>query len=171
MRTQFDALKAEFHQLKRVVARFANRPAQTVGGFFEPRRHAAPATAETEDDSNSIAFVGNNGGGEIPYAATLSTFPKDLWVLWEEYTTGLQGRKAARCFTSRERGRVRYKYHHRKVVWDKIAEMVRQGLSYHVAIDEIYRVYGQRNKVTEIINKMRSDRIRGGNPELGGRVR
>jgi hypothetical protein len=37
LRTQHKSLKLDFSQLKRTVGRFANRPAQTLGGFFAPK--------------------------------------------------------------------------------------------------------------------------------------
>ena len=71
---------------------------------------------------------GGGGGGDdddpedstVPYEAMLSNCPRSLFELWQEYEFGLQGWKAAKRFTSRERGRVKYKYHRRKVVWDTI---------------------------------------------------
>jgi hypothetical protein len=94
---------------------------------------------------------------------TLSKCPKNLYTLWEEFEFGLQGRKPARRFTSRERGRVRFTYNWRKIVWDQVLKMIRQGHTYLTAIDEIYRVYGHDTTVTEVFNQMRSDRLAGGN--------
>ena len=39
----------------------------------------------------------------VPYEATLSNCPRSLFELWQEYEFGLQGRKAAKRLTSRER--------------------------------------------------------------------
>jgi hypothetical protein len=61
---------------------------------------------------------------------------------------------------------VRYKFHRRKVVWDRIAQMIRQGHTYLTAIDEIYQVYGESSTVTEIINRMRTDQMAGGHRHL-----
>jgi Transcriptional activator of glycolytic enzymes len=119
-----------------------------------------------DDGSGGDRDLGNNNGNVIPYAAALSQSPKDLYVLWEEYEFGIQGRKAAKRFSTKERGHVRYKFHQRKVVWDKIAQMIRQGHTYLTAIDEIYRVYGESSTVTEIINRMRTDRMAGGHRHL-----
>ena len=89
----------------------------------------------------------------------LCSKPRDLFQLWEEFEFGIGGRKAAKRFSTRERGRVKYKYHRRKVVWDKIQELIRRGHTHHTAIDEILRTYGEDKTVTEIINLMRRDRM------------
>jgi hypothetical protein len=79
-------------------------------------------------------------------------------VLWEEYERGIVGRRAARLFTRDERGRVKHKYHRRKMVWDLISILVRGGLTaLQVAIDRIYDFYGRADSVTTIINKMKND--------------
>jgi hypothetical protein len=59
-------------------------------------------------------------------------------MLWEEYEFGIEGRKAARGFYLRERGKNKYKYHQRKVVWDRIEEKIRQRHTYHTAIDSLH---------------------------------
>ena len=57
-------------------------------------------------------------------------------------------------------------YHRRKVVWDKIAELVRAGCTADAAIDRICSAYGVNASVTAIINQMRRDRQHGGRPDL-----
>ena len=92
-----------------------------------------------------------------PLRAELS--PRNLHVLWQEYQEGIGGdRKAARLFTTEERGKVKHKYHRRKVVWDLISRLIRAG---HTACDRIYNVYGQDKSVTYIINKLKNDRRNG----------
>ena len=99
-------------------------------------------------------------------SAVLSKCPRTLHTLWNEYEFGLGNRKAAKNFTAVERGRVKYIYHRRKVVWHKVAEMVRSGWSAHDACNRLYEVYGHNSTVTQIINRMRTDRKNGGHPEL-----
>jgi hypothetical protein len=89
---------------------------------------------------------------------TLSRNPRTLYIVWQEFEFGIGGRKAAREFTAAERGKVKYAYHRRKVVWDKIAEKIRAGWTANAAIDEIYVRYGKGTSVTKIINQMRRDR-------------
>jgi hypothetical protein len=74
---------------------------------------------------------------------------------------GIGGWRAARLFTRDERGRVKHKYHRRKMVWDLIWIIVRGGLTAQVASDQIYDFYGRAESVTAIINKMKNDRRNG----------
>jgi FtsZ-binding cell division protein ZapB len=138
-----------------VVQRFANRPVQINHGFVRRRG------GENNDDAN-----GTRDHAMELCEATLSKHPKNLYKLWEEYEFGMEGRKAARKFNLRERGKNKYKYHRRKVVWDRIEEKIRQGHTYHTAIDSLYEQYGRDLSVTAIINKMRKERME---QNVGGR--
>jgi hypothetical protein len=104
--------------------------------------------------------AGNNNAEAI-FAATPCANPRSLHVLWEEYERGIGGRKPARLFTRQERGRVKHKYHRRKILWDLILTLVRGGLTAQVAIDRIYGHYGRADSVTLIISKMKNDRRNG----------
>lgn len=97
--------------------------------------------------------------------ATLAPNLRSLHALWQEYTVGIGGRKAAGLFTATERGRVKYVYHRRKVVWDTIARLVRGGYTAQAAIDMIHAAYGHIS-TSDIINRMRRDRAAGGHPNL-----
>ena len=99
-------------------------------------------------------------------AAVLSNMPKTLQALWNEYEFGIGNNKPAKLFTSCERGKCRYTYHRRKVVWDQIADMVRRGWDAQDACNKLYDVYGHQLSVTAIINQMRKDRRNGGHPSL-----
>jgi hypothetical protein len=156
VRQQHDYLKSELSRMKGTIRRFANRPAQTVGGFFTPRRQQQLPANNENNSNNSNTIIDND---TIPFASTLCSKPRDLYQLWDEFEFGVGGRKAAKRFSTRERGRVKYKYHRRKVVWDKVQEMIRRGHSNHTAIAELYRTYGEKSTVTEIINMMRRDRM------------
>lgn len=113
---------------------------------------------------NSVAE--NDADEEPNLYATLSKKPKTLHSLWNEFEFGVGNKKAAKDFTARERGKVKYCYHRRKVVWDKVSEMVRCGWSSHEACNKIYEAYGQQSPVTYIINEMRKDKKLGGHPSL-----
>jgi hypothetical protein len=108
---------------------------------------------------------GPNGGAVAVVIAaqisTLSANPRTLYSLWAEYKNGIGGRKAARLFSRAERGKVKYKYSRRKVVWDCISTLVGAGLTSQVAIDRIYQVYGENTAMTKIINMMKHDRQAG----------
>ena len=130
------------------------------------------AAGEQNDNNGGNGGGGAQNGGDgqgdaaVPFASTLSRTPRTLYDLWTEYEYGIGGRKPAKDFTATERGRVKYMYHRRKVVWDKVAELVRAGHTAQVAIDRIYQAYGRNQSVTTIINRMRSDRQNGGHPNL-----
>lgn len=120
---------------------------------------AQPAfrTARATDNHDDIAPPGNANQNHVPYQSTLSPTPRTIHSLWLEYETGIGGRKPARDFTREERGRVKHKYHRRKVVWDCVSRLIRAGLTANVACDRIYQVYGVSTPVTRIINNMKRD--------------
>jgi hypothetical protein len=60
----------------------------------------------------------NNAGGQA--GGQVSSIPRDLYVLWQEYQVNFGGRKAARLFSAFERGRVKHKIARCKVVWATI---------------------------------------------------
>lgn len=70
-------------------------------------------------------------GGGVPTRedrltpAILCKTPKTVYDLWVEYTAGLGGNKPACQFTAKERGKVKFKYCRRKIVWDVIHELFR----------------------------------------------
>ena len=101
--------------------------------------------------------------GSVPPqgAATLVSNPRNLHVLWQEYEHGMDGSKPAKLFTTRERGRTKFKYHRRKVLWDRIRTLMeRHGHSSETAIQHLYATYGRGSCVTKIINEMIRDRLR-----------
>jgi hypothetical protein len=99
--------------------------------------------------------------------ATLMANPKSLYDVWNEYLNGVGGRKPARLFSEAERGRVKFKYSRRKVIWDVVRNMVSLGHTANRAIDLIYEVYGPQTSVTDIINRLRKDKNKGTlNPNL-----
>ena len=72
--------------------------------------------------------------------AALSPTPRNLFELWQEYQVGIGGRKAARLFTSKERGgkskyKYKYKYHRQLVIWRIISGLVRRGMTADAAIE------------------------------------
>ena len=140
-----------------------------------PMASKTDRTQQQQLNANTNGNDGNAGAGanqqrENPVnAATLSPLPRSLYILWQEYEVGIGLRKAARLFTAEERGRSKYSYHRRKVVWDAIAYQVRAGHTADMAIDRIYNVYGRHTRVTAIINRMRIHRTQYGgqlHPEL-----
>ena len=95
--------------------------------------------------------------------ARLSNSPKHLEDLWKEWEFGVGGRKAAKLFTSSERGLKvnRYRYCRRLKFWKLASEMIRRGHSSGSACNEIGSVYGESLPVGAILEKIRIDK--GGN--------
>jgi hypothetical protein len=52
--------------------------------------------------------------------ATLMPNPKSLFDLWTEYVHVVGEKKPARLFSETERGRVKYIFTRRKVIWDMV---------------------------------------------------
>ena len=128
--------------------------------------------SEMFQTSRAAGGGGRVAGGGVPAReerlnpANLSKCPKTIYDLWIEYTTGLGGNKAACEFTQQERGKVRYKYCRRKIVWDTISNMCSRNMSADVAIDRIYLHCGgvgsPVNKVIADLKRFRKE----GNPAL-----
>jgi hypothetical protein len=129
----------------------------------QPGRHFR---GDNQQPTNATDNGVHDAGEAMALNARLTRTPRTLYLLWEEYTVGLGGFKAARLFTAQERGRSKCCYCKRKVVWEKIAEMIRAGYTAETAIDKIYKVYGENQPVTKILKAMVRDRKNGGHPQL-----
>ena len=105
---------------------------------------------------------------QVPYESTLVKCPKSLYVLWNEWEFGIGGRKAAKMFSSRERGRkqVKFSYCLRKHFWDLISKMIQRGHTHTSAIDKVYEIYGTNLSATKILREIRRDSKIGGHPLL-----
>lgn len=101
-----------------------------------------------------------------PYECTLTTCPRSLFVIWQEYEFGVGGRKAAKTFSARERGRVKFKYCFRNHFWSLMKRMILRGYSHTSAIDKIYSVYGRNLSASKILYEIRKDSKNGGHPQL-----
>lgn len=165
---QNTALRRDFQELRTEVQRVGERETQHFNLLNAAVRRIALQPAHRRGGNNpplNAAAIANNINNNNN--TTLSPNPRTLHVLWQEYEFGIGGRKAARLFTAAERGQVKYSYHRRKVVWDKIAELIRAGHTAQTAVDLIYEAYGGVNiPVTRIINQMRRDKQTGGHPML-----
>jgi hypothetical protein len=139
---EFAELKRRLKRMEEIIRSIQLAPAR--GGRQAPRLDA-PAVA-----------------GPI---ALLQTCPRTLECLWDEYQNGIGGRKAAREFTRVERGRNKFKYCRRMVVWKCIQRLLERGGTVGTAVRRIHSVYGEVS-VTDIINKMRRDERRGGHARL-----
>ncbi len=119
---------------------FRPKPDNAAGDGAVPNAAAATAAAAT-----TLAMMNN---------ASLMPTPRNLHDLWCEYQHGVGGRKAARLFSHSERGKVKFKYCRRKVVWDVISRLVRGGHTADRAINLMYAVNGGSTSVTNRISSM-----------------
>jgi len=122
---------------------------------------------------NNNASVGRSSGGSavsldrvVDNNAKLSRCPKSLYVLWDEWTTGIGGMKAARLFNSAERGKCKHTFSKRRIFWDKVSELTRAGMASDLVIDKIYQAYGEGESVTNVLKAMQKDKPHGGHPNL-----
>ena len=144
-------ISAQFRTINVNLRRIASQPIRAV--------HRAQQNNNGSNNNGGAASASAAAGGVANplVSADLSPTPRTLYVLWQEYQVGIGGRKAARLFTREERGKVKHKYHRRKVVWDLISRLIRAGLTAQVACDRIYNVYGDNKTVTYIINRIKTD--------------
>ena len=134
------------------VRRLAMRPTTNL---------AVLAAAATNQGEVALQQQPAAGGDRAMMLATLMSTPRSLHDLWQEYEHGVGGRKAARLFSHSERGHSKHKYHRRKIVWDLISGLVRQGHTADAGIDRIYAVYGGQTSVSNIINGLKRDKKMG----------
>lgn len=148
----------QFHNIHRAIKRIAIQP------VIRPRRRQVGndglVSREELDQDSETGNLRNDSQAELFRGI------KNLYDLWHEYEFGLAGNKAAKHFTSRERGKCRFMYSRRKVFWDLVQKMINAGHTSDSAIDKVYLVYGRSLAVTYILKKMVSDRRTGGHPEL-----
>lgn len=89
--------------------------------------------------------------------ATLVDKPKDLYVLWQEYTVGVGGRKPAKDFSNAEKNNralgIKQKYYRRLHVWQVQARLIDGGLSVVAANTKILQATGARS-LTKIIDML-----------------
>jgi hypothetical protein len=95
--------------------------------------------------------------GAIDRRATLTSRPRDLMQLWEEWTVGIGDRKAARDFTISERnnkvGGTKHRYYRRLLVWKTQARLIDGGMSLLAANNRITTITGA-STVTGVITKL-----------------
>jgi hypothetical protein len=140
------------------VRRFAMRPTRNL---------TVLATAATNQQNQGGVAADHAGCDRAMMLVTLMPTTRSLHNLWQQYEFGVSGRKAAKLLSYSERGRSEHKFHRRKIVWDLISGLVRQG---HTAdspgIDRIYAVYGGQTSVSIIINGLKRDKNGTMNPNL-----
>lgn len=178
------ALRSEVRELKTELQHFQDKTARnftllrnSIRQISAPPPAAGLPTIRANTDSNAVATpprpsrTNNNAAAAAAAAAEnqtgpaiLSRLPRDLHALWREYDFGIEGNKAAKWFSATERGKVKYIYTRRKIVWDQVTSLMRAGYTAQTAVNRIYEVHGRHKSVTWIINQMRKNRQSGENP-------
>lgn len=159
-----ERLDTQTHAFQRTIRRVLRRPALPLRRPALPLHNAEP-NAIAEDPGDHVPDAADEDGEDIAIPAArlarpaiLCKRPSSLYVLWQEWETGVGGNLAAKNFNIRQRGACTVKYCRRKVVWDQIQRMINSG--YHnsdTAVDAIYAKYGDRLEVTKIIQAMKRD--------------
>ena len=81
--------------------------------------------------------------------------PKALYIFGNEYNFGQSDRmKLAKFFTPAERGKNKFEYSRRKVLWDKVTNMIAREYTSDAAIDKIYTTYRQALAILTIPVKL-----------------
>ena len=153
-------MEGMMRQLTRAPARIIG-PAgagAASGGVRARRGHPVEATAGTD-----------------PRPATLTSCPRELTALWDEWEIGIGGRKPARLFSPQERGRngVKYKFQKRKVIWNVMERLIKtRDCTVGTCVGRINMAYGPVGNgpnclsITELSKKMKADEKLGGHVHL-----
>ena len=139
---EFAVMNGRLRRMEEIVRGMSVAPARRIGGRL------------------SLTNV-RLGTPTVNRPATLAKGLKTLELLWDEYQNGIGGAKPARDFTPAERGRVKFRYSRRLILWKCIERLVVGGCNLNTAITRIKRVYGDVS-VTDIIKAMRRDERNGG---------
>ena len=111
-----------------------------------------------QGSSVSAASTTTNSNPPLaPPVPKLSKAPKDLYLLWNEWTHRLNGSPPAKNFTMLQRGANKVAFCRRKPFWDVVSRLVREGVDAFVAIDRVYNTYGRNRSVSSILKSMRND--------------
>ena len=170
-------------ELKRKVGRWPERTSTSpsgrhLGHFNNNIRRYGGTSQSAFAHQLSTAGVGAGpsdlygGLGRLDPKATLVKRPKDLFVLWDKWMYGIDGRKPAKSFTTAERNNTRdglkQKYYRRAYIWQVQARLIDGGHSIISANAKISTITGAKN-ITGVINKLVDfNKIYGdrGHPEL-----
>jgi hypothetical protein len=168
MAAQYDSLGQSINNLRADMSdKHAVIQKNITRIFIQPPRQATRQQQRERAENDNLVEAGEAfDEGRTQIIAELSTTPRSLYDLWIEYTNGIGGRKPAKDFSYTERGKYKFKYCRRKVVWDCIVKHVNAGYLAAVAIDRIYQAYGINQTVSSIITAMVKDKKRGGHPNL-----
>ena len=158
---QMDGRMRQFHRtLTTGMNRFNRRPHGMLQ-YVTPNQApvAAPPVAVLPNLADQMDMdVGDIVNHAAGLHATLSSSPRNLYALWQEYYVGIDGRKPAKDFTPSERGGPRkVTYCRRKKFWLLAERLIRSGISADEACTKVYDAYGHDKTVTYILNQITID--------------
>ena len=100
------------------------------------------------------AAVNASGGYAVEPPVALSPAPPNLYVLWDEWIVGINGRKPASQFTPTKRSKVKCTFSRRKVFWERVALLTNARDSAQRAIDKIRDTLGQHLTVKQTLQAL-----------------
>ena len=110
---QREFMMQQFNRINNNIRRYGG----TITSAFA--NQARQASGERPPQAEPSTLFGMYG--TIDRRATLSPCPKDLYQLWQEWTVGIDGRKAAKDFTQAERNQklhgIKQKFYRRLLIW------------------------------------------------------
>ena len=183
IRNNTNVFKGRIGRLERNVNRYLNQPARIINNIQNNNNNINNNNNNNNNILNNNNQINNNNnninnlnfnngldneaggeeaggggvGGQAP-VARLSDSPRTLEDLWEEYATGINGRKPAKDWSESERGGDRHRFCRRKVFWKCVSLHVKAGYNFRNAIDRIRLCYGEKLSVTEILKRMANDK-------------
>ena len=163
MKRMHDILCSEMMILRKQMVSLMRRP---VNNGFRNRGTVPPIAVNAGVPSEIQNLLAADNIRTRESHARLSYRPKHLEDLWQEWEFGVGGRKAAKLFTSSERGlkENKFAYSRRKPFWLLMHELIRRGHGTDSACQLIRKVYGESIAVGKILEQIRKDK--GNNPRL-----
>ena len=151
MVSKFNAQKEMINRLRQAAPFAPPPPVVNGGGAAGPQAGGIPAGPGAAEEAENLE-------GPPRRNATLSRGPKTIHDLWQEYQHGIGGRIAAKNFRPTERGRCKFTYSKRNVIWQIIKDLVLAGIDSDVACDRFYQAYGHNKSVTYITDRVYADK-------------
>ena len=155
---EFKKLQNDIRILKAQVRVLSNAPARRLG--------RSTSTAAAPPERRQIVHVGPGAPTQEGPPATLYPRPRRLQQLWEEWVSGIDGRKPACEFTSYERGQVKSKFCLRKPFWLLMERLIKtRGFDTQTALNKVHQVYCG-STMTNMLKRIQEDEDKGGHQRL-----
>ena len=139
-----------------LIRRIDNSPVRLLGNANANRQIPSPRRLNPA----SPRRINQRDDGMDPHAVLAPTL-RTLNQVWDEWIRGVGNNKPARYFMAAERGRCKFKYSRRKIVWSIIEARVRANDDAGTVIQRIYDLCGHNKSVTAIIKSLRTHKAQG----------